>query len=212
MGMLSEKLPKTVIIGGVEVEIETDFRTSILFEELLNDPELTNLQKVMQAVEMFYGVQTIKWEDRNEAIEKILQFYNGETQKQESKDGEGEADEVEATEALYSFEYDADKILAAFQHDYGIDLQSIDYMHWWKFKALFKGLSEENEIVKIIGYRGMVIDPKLPSSQQDFYRKMKRIHALPAKREEQELQDELEQILLHGGSLKEFLERNGRDE
>ena len=58
----------------------------------------------------------------------------------------------------------------------------------------------------------MVIDPKLPSSQQDFYRKMKRIHALPARREEQELQDELEQILLRGGSLKEFLERNGSDE
>ncbi len=212
MGMLSERLPETVTVGGVEVSIETDFRTSILFEELLNDTELTNLQKVVQAVEMFYGVQVISWEDRNEAIEKILWFYNGETQKQAIKDGEGEADEVVATEALYSFEYDADKIFAAFQHDYGIDLQSIDYMHWWKFKALFKGLSEENEIVKIIGYRGMVIDPKLPSSQQDFYRKMKRIHALPAKREEQELQDELEQILLRGGSLKEFLERNGRDE
>lgn len=211
MGMLSERLPETVIVGGVEVGIETDFRTSILFEELLNDPELSNLQKVMQAVEMFYGAQLISWEDREEAIEKILWFYNGETQKAERKDGE-EADEVETTDALYSFEYDADKIFAAFQHDYGIDLQSIDYLHWWKFKALFKGLSEENEIVKIIGYRGMDIDPKLPSSHQDFYRKMKRIHALPAKREEQELQDELEQILLRGGSLKEFLERNGSDE
>jgi len=212
MGMLSEKLPDTVIVGGVEVGIDTDFRTSILFEELLNDPELTNLQKVMQAVEMYYGAQAIRWEDRNEAIEKILWFYNGESKRQQSKAGGEEDEEVEAADALYSFEYDADKILAAFQHDYGIDLQSIGYLHWWKFKALFKGLSEENEIVKIIGYRGMVIDPKLPSSQQDFYRKMKRIHALPAKREEQELQDELEQILLNGGSLKEFIERNGSDE
>lgn len=210
MGMLSEKLPQTVTVGRAEVGIETDFRTSILFEELLNDPELTNLQKVMQAVEMFYGVQVISWEDREEAIEKILWFYNGGTQRQGGKSNDD--NEVEATDALYSFEYDADKIYAAFQHDYGIDLQSIGYLHWWKFKALFKGLSEENEIVKIIGYRGMVIDPKLPSSQQDFYRKMKRIHALPAKREEQQIQDELEQILLNGGSLKEFLERNGNDE
>lgn len=212
MGMLSERLPETVIVGGVEVGIDTDFRTSILFEELLNDPELTNLQKVMQAVEMYYGAQVIRWEDRNEAIEKILWFYNGESTGQQGKTGEEDDGEVEAADALYSFEYDADKIFAAFQHDYGIDLQSIDYLHWWKFKALFKGLSEENEIVKIIGYRGMVIDPKLPSRQQDFYRKMKRIHALPAKREEQELQDELEQILLNGGSLKEFIERNGSDE
>ena len=212
MGMLSERLPETVIVGGAEVRIETDFRTSILFEELLNDPELTNLQKVMQAVEMYYGTQVIRWEDRNEAIEKILWFYNGESQKRERKAAEESEDDVEAADALYSFEYDADKIFAAFQHDYGIDLQNIGYLHWWKFKALFKGLSEDNEIVKIIGYRGMVIDPKLPSSQQDFYRKMKRIHALPAKREEQELQDELEQILLNGGSLKEFIERNGSDE
>lgn len=208
MGMLAERLPESVIVGGMEVRIETDFRTSILFEELLNDPELTNLQKVMQAVEMYYGTQIIRWEDREEAIEKILWFYNGDQKRQNSRNSDEETDEVMASDALYSFEYDADKILAAFQHDYGIDLQSIGYLHWWKFKALFKGLSEENEIVKIIGYRGMVIDPKLPSSQKDFYQKMKRIHALPAKREEQELQDELDQILLHGGSLKEFMERN----
>ncbi|WP_242840658.1 Gp15 family bacteriophage protein [Clostridium hydrogeniformans] len=34
---------------------------------------------------------------------------------------------------------------------YGADLQNVEYLHWWKFKAL----KEDNEIFKIMGYRYM---------------------------------------------------------
>lgn len=207
MGMLSEKLPETVIIGGTEISINTDFRTSILFEELLNDPELSDYQKITQAVELYFGKQKVRWEDRVEAIERILEFYTGGGAKAtKPADIDEEPDEADA---LFSYEYDGDKIYAAFEHDYGIDLQSVDYLHWWKFKALFRGLSEDNEIMKIIGYRGMTIDPKMTSSQKEFYRKMKRIHALPAKQAETEFLDGVTEALMNGGSLKEFLERNG---
>lgn len=207
MGMLSEKLPTTVIVGGTEVGIQTDFRTSILFEELLNDPELTDMEKITQAVELYYGRQVIRWEDRQEAVEQIISFYTGGSPSRKKTQNDDE--EFEQTEALYSYEYDGDKIYAAFKHDYNIDLQNVDYLHWWEFKALFRGLSDENEIMKVIGYRGMTIDPKLPSSQQDFYRRMKRIHALPAKKEEEDFMEAMQEVLLNGGSLKEFLERNG---
>ena len=33
--------------------------------------------------------------------------------------------------------------------------QDIKYLHWWKFKAMFKSLKEDTEIVKIMRYRSM---------------------------------------------------------
>ena len=54
---------------------------------------------------------------------------------------------------IYSFAQDGDYIAAAFRSQYGIDLLTIPYMHWYEFRALFKGLEESCEIVKIMGYR-----------------------------------------------------------
>ena len=44
-------------------------------------------------------------------------------------------------------------IYSAFKEQYNIDLNSIKYLHWWKFKALLKSLKEDTEFVKIKGYR-----------------------------------------------------------
>lgn len=207
MGMLSERLPDTVMVGGMEVSINTDFYTSILFEELVNDEELDDMQKFTQAIELYYGRGVIRWSDREEAFNRIVEFYTGGGPKTNHTDEEDAA----PSQALFSYEYDGEKIYAAFKHDYGIDLQEVKYLHWWKFKALFRGLSEDNEIMKIIGYRGMTIDPKMSQEQQKFYRSMKRIHALPAQRKEEQMLDEVSEILMNGGSLKEYLERENSE-
>ena len=50
------------------------------------------------------------------------------------------------------YELDADYIYAAFMSRYGIDLCDIEYLHWHKFLALFKGLKDET-ICDIMQYR-----------------------------------------------------------
>lgn len=54
---------------------------------------------------------------------------------------------------LYSFEQDADCIYSAFREVYGINLQTVPYMHWWEFQTLFIGLPEKTEIKQRIMYR-----------------------------------------------------------
>ena len=39
--------------------------------------------------------------------------------------------------------------------DYQIDLETVDYLHWWKFRMLFDGLSGDTEIKQRIMYRGI---------------------------------------------------------
>ncbi len=36
-------------------------------------------------------------------------------------------------------------------------MNDVEYMHWWKFRALFHALTDDNEIVKIMGYRSIDI-------------------------------------------------------
>ena len=50
-------------------------------------------------------------------------------------------------------------------------------MHWWKFRALFRALPQECELVKIMGYR--TADLKgMPKAQKKFYEKMRELYAL----------------------------------
>lgn len=41
----------------------------------------------------------------------------------------------------------------------------------------------------------------MPKEQKAFYRKMKRIHALPLPKDEQEKQDAITEALMNGGDL-----------
>ena len=48
MNLLIDKLPETVEIDGLQYPINTDFRISILFEQLLADASLTEQEKLLQ--------------------------------------------------------------------------------------------------------------------------------------------------------------------
>ena len=90
---------------------------------------------------------------------------------------------------------------------YKIDLYSIDYLHWWKYKALFKGLTEDNEIVKIMGYRSMDLSKIKDKEQKEHYKKLKKMYALPVKVSETEKEKfkEINSILSSGGDVSKVL-------
>lgn len=52
--MLVDYLPETVEIEGTEYAIETNFRTFILFEMMMQDPELSDAEKARQGLELVY--------------------------------------------------------------------------------------------------------------------------------------------------------------
>ena len=54
---------------------------------------------------------------------------------------------------IYDFDVDSALFYAAFLTQYRIDLNEIDYLHWWKFMAMFEGLSREHEIERIMQIR-----------------------------------------------------------
>ena len=144
----------------------------------------------------------------HEAVKALLWFYQaGKKQKTPKRRANVEGEEPDETaeddhvERIYSFEYDDDYIYSAFLSQYRIDLQDIEYLHWWKFRAMFRALDEDCQFCKIMSYRSIKINNDMTKSQKAFYRRMKSVHALPVPQEEQERMDAITQALLNGGDL-----------
>lgn len=200
MSLLLEPAPVTVVIGGAEVGIETDFRASVRFELMMQEEDLSDEAKVLQALQLYYGTVP---KAVPEAVEKMLWFYH-----LGREDSEAAGTRGRLLEPVYSFEHDDGYIYAAFLTQYRIDLQNVPYLHWWSFKRLFDSLSPENEFVKIMQYRAAEITPKMSREQQDFYRRMKKLYALPLPKREREQLSALEEALLGSGDVSALL--NGK--
>ena len=179
MNILIDRLPSTLTVGGISYKINSDFRTSILFELMMQDRALTNEEKLLNAIELYF--QEIP-KDLEEAINKIVWFYKCGKEEEEREVTNSNSN----SKQIYSFEHDAEYIYSAYLSQYGIDLQDIEGLHWWKFKAMFQGLNESNEIVKIMGYRALDLNEIKDKKQKAHYRKLKQLYKLPDNRTEEE--------------------------
>lgn len=90
-------------------------------------------------------------------------------------------------------------IYSAFMQAYGLDLARHP-LHWWQFRALFRSLPEETQLVKIIGYRTMKIPAKASKEQRQHYEHLKRVYALPQSADRQQLESDLNSLLMNGGN------------
>lgn len=196
MNLLIDRVPKEVDIDGELIPIESNFRTSILFELMLLDPEIPEPIKMVQGLGLYYP--TIP-QNTQAAVERMVWFYRG-GQQEEDRPGKGKP-----KSAIYSFDYDDEMIYSAFRAQYGIDLQDIEYLHWWQFKALFHGLTEEHEIVKAMGYRATDITTDMSKEQKKHLNEMKELYKLPLSKSEKDKQNAIEEALLSGGDLTQVL-------
>lgn len=217
MNIIVDGLPYTVEVGGMEYQINTGFRTSILFEMMMLDDGLSDTEKVIKAVQLYYP-ETPGADLLPEAVDKVIWFYScGDPPKEKTKirrDDDEDEDETgdllgsrNRGKMVYSFEYDAPYIYAAFLEQYGIDLVETDDcdLHWWKFKALFQSLNEKTQFMKIMGYRGVKITSKMSKEQKDYYRRMQKMYALPLPQEEVDRQNAIIEALKNGGDVSHLL-------
>lgn len=198
MNLLIDLLPNSVTVDDMEYEINSDFRTSMLFELLTQDSSIRDNDKIRMALELYYPNIP---KNVNEAIKQIIWFYRcGKDVTSPKGKGSGKR-----TSRIYSFEYDDDYIYAAFMDQYNIDLQDIENLHWWKFKAMFLGLKENNKIVEIMGYRSMDLSKIKDKEQKAHYKKMQKIYEIPINQDEREKLDAIEKALLTGQDVSNLI-------
>lgn len=185
MNILIDKLPQEY----EGLKINTNFRSFILFELLMQDNSLNEKERIALAINLFYEETPT---DLKKAIKGILWFYSGGKEKKKEKK---QSVRNNTKKQIYSFEHDADLIYSAFLSQYNIDLNEVEYLHWWKFKSLFEGLNDENKICQYMSYRSMDISKIKDKDQKKHYRELQRKVALPDNRTDEEKEQDFANAL-----------------
>ena len=167
--ILIDRLPTSVWIDGQEFPLDADFRTCLRIILAFEDPELASVEKQMVMVENLYPETPDQFE---RAVELGLWFLDGGEEEQES---ERDGDE----EKLYSFSKDAPFIYSAFRQTHGIDLETVDHLHWWKFLYLFMDLGEDTFFVRLITLRKRLADGSATKEEKKAAQKMEKLLEVP---------------------------------
>lgn len=166
MNLFYEALPTSVMVSGRLVRIRTDFRDYISLLDMLKDKDVKSVDKRLILSEYFLDDVEISYP----AIDALCDFMSA-----DFSDGEASQTGTVRKKNLFSFSIDYPYILSAFLRDYGIDLIDIKYLHWWKFRMLFDGLSEDNEIKKRIMYRGIDLSEVKDPEEKKRIQKIKKL-------------------------------------
>lgn len=177
--VILDTLPESVEINGRVYPIDSDFRTIIKLESCILNASLDGKQKVSTVLSTFYphGVPS----DLNEATKAFMDIYKvGVTDKAKPPPKARKNGDIELRQPrIYDYDYDASYIFGAFLSTYGIDLNSVEFLHWWKFHALFTSLPNNCKIVEIMGYRATDLGKIKDKHERDRIARLKAIYALP---------------------------------
>ena len=172
MNWLLEQLPDKVKVDGAEYPINTDFRAIILIDQIMHDKELSDTERILSALNIFYIEKAP--EQTTPAIEKLVWFFRCDRKQDEQEKRRGRFQRH--TRAI-DYSIDSRLIWAAFLQEYQIDLTQPMNLHWWKFCALMENLSDTCKLSKVMMYR--TVDMSGMSKQQkSFYAKMRKKYEL----------------------------------
>ena len=176
MNILLDDLPETIKVDGEEYFADTDFRTMIIFEKIITDDAIDPRSRISMLVDLVLTASQPR--EKALAMDGIIYLYScGEPTEGRNTPKNGEV--VLRPKMIYDYEHDAPYIYGAFMSQYGIDLNSIEYLHWWKFQALFRSLNSENKIVEIMGYRAADLSKIKNDEERHRIQRLQQIYALP---------------------------------
>lgn len=134
-----ESPPEYLTIDGVQYPIDTDFRTWIRFQQIITQQK-TDEEKTADLLQ-FIAALGLPFSDNT--LSAMVEFFKaGDISK--AKESKG---------PVYNFETDGSLIFSAFLTQYNQDLTT-EKMHWWRFKSMFSGLSDQHMITKVMWARG----------------------------------------------------------
>jgi hypothetical protein len=121
--------------------VNANFRTVLKILRLFGDNNVQDLHKAAWALEWFY-----RDKEPEDGLELMLEFING-----PKKDAGSEP----APAPAFCCEFDAEEIYVSFLKEYKLDLVSVKFLHWYKFRLLLANLSPESPFYRKINLRFM---------------------------------------------------------
>jgi hypothetical protein len=164
MNILTDQLPDTVEINGIEYKINTDYRAALRVMLAFEDDTLTSYEKQIVLLSLY----DVMPDDIDIAYQKITLYLNG---------GKVSNDEQPGPR-VYSFSKDAEFIFSAFRQTHNIDLERAQ-LHWWKFLALFMDLGQDTTFCQLVGLRKRIKTGKATKEERQAAREMGEMIDIP---------------------------------
>ncbi|MBS6195487.1 MAG: hypothetical protein KH828_07905 [Clostridiales bacterium] len=195
MSFLTELPPKSLYVDGVEHPIDTDFRTILRYSKRLDEAEKNDMGQVYECLSMVYVNVPDNILEAASALNWFVRCGKEEKKKKPSNKVLG----INSKEP-FDFTIDGELIWSAFRRNdvYGIDLHTIEYLHWWKFIAMLNDLHGNTRLSKVMDYR------TIDTNNGNYSKEMKAFYGAMQKYYEIHREDERNEELV--AALKE-----GRD-
>ncbi len=156
-------LPTSLPVGGVEFEIRSDYRAVLDIIIALNDPELTDDEKMQVALCILYpDVENIPNEHCQEALRQCFWFING------GKEDDDQGSNVKLVDWEQDFQY----IVSPVNRVLGKEIRALEYMHWWTFTGAYMEVGGDCTFAQIVRIRSAKArGKKLDKQDQEWYAK-----------------------------------------
>ena len=159
------ELPTSIDIKGTPFEIRDkgDFRMVFYCFEVLNDTELSEPERMLTALSVFYADfedvdKLFEFKDKEEALTKMLDFFNL---------GQKQVSNTQGV-SLIDWKTDETLICSAINTSIGKDIRLEDYMHWWTFVSYYMGIGE-CALSQIVSIRYKILHgKKLDKAERQF--------------------------------------------
>lgn len=180
--MINYYLPTEVEIDNELFEIRSDFRAILDIIIALNDPDLSEQEKVYVSLKIFYkDYNNIK--DIEKAYMKMIWFIDC------GEDFKG----YQNKPRVMDWEQDFNYIVPAINKTLGYECRSKEYLHWWSFIGAYQEIGECS-FSNIVSIRNKLRkNEKLEKWEKEFYRNNVDVIKLKTKlsKEEQKLFDSI---------------------
>jgi hypothetical protein len=163
--------PELITVGGIDYEINTDYRYALACFQCIYDPDLSDVERAFGVINILYKQEP---EDAQEALRLAIKYLRC-----------GKDDEQAPHEPDMDFEIDQNYIKASFMSDYKIDLDEMD-MHWWKFCVLLQGLTDDCILNRIRDIRNYDLSTVHDAKARSKIIRAKQEYKLPERRTEEE--------------------------
>lgn len=169
MMLSSGFMPKRFYYDGKYYDFHSDFREWLRFEGLILNGDVPEKYRSALALRLIFPHEL----PPIGAMRFVLWFYRC-GQDITGSGGSGAAE----SRRSYDYGYDGEYIYAAFLEQYGIDLIDTPYLHWWRFRALFRGL-HDTRLNKLMETRVTEITEDMSERRRESLTELQELYALP---------------------------------
>lgn len=165
--------PISLIINGMDYPIETDFRAVLNYNRIIRESREDG-SELLEALRLMYECMP---DNIMGAVLQLNWFVQGGEEEKRHRP----SNKLLGVNSDTPMDYDTDSrlIWAAFRRVYGIDLRTVEYIHWWDFLEMLSELPEDIRLNRIIEIRTKdTANRHLSREERTLYKALQRYYKI----------------------------------